>query len=113
MTTHLQAKPAGMPTWTDLSISLTGADAARAFYGALFGWEYDIGGAEFNYYTTARIGARLTAGIAVLPPEMPLPSAWGGRRTIWTPTSRARLSSARPCNSLPCISRVLAAWRRL
>lgn len=75
MTTHTQAKPVGTPTWVDLTAP--DADAARAFYHDLFGWEYDIGGPEFGGYTTARIGERATAGIAGNPPGAPpMPAAW-------------------------------------
>lgn len=76
MTTHLQPKPAGTPTWTDL-IS-PNAEAARNFYQAVFGWQYDVGSAEFGGYTTARLGDRSTAGIVGDSPENAavLP-AWG------------------------------------
>ena len=75
MTTHTQAKPVGTPTWVDLMAPDT--DAARAFYHTLFGWEYDIGGPEFGGYTTARLGARTTAGIAGNQPGVPpMPAAW-------------------------------------
>ena len=58
MTTHAYAKPAGTPTWGDLMTP--DIDAARAFYHAVFGWEYDIGGPEFGGYTTARLDQRMT-----------------------------------------------------
>ncbi len=38
-------------------------DGARAFYRAVFGWDYDIGGPEFGGYTTARAGQHTAAGI--------------------------------------------------
>lgn len=76
MTTLLHAKPPGTPTWTDLTTP--DAEAARAFYQAVFGWEYDTGGPEFGGYTTARAGARMTAGIMGNQPDMPpMPAAWG------------------------------------
>jgi predicted enzyme related to lactoylglutathione lyase len=59
ITTHLQPKPAGAPTWTDLTSPDT--EAARTFYHAVFGWEYDIG-VEFGGYATARLGNRSTVG---------------------------------------------------
>jgi len=75
MTTHTQAKPVGTPTWVDLMVPDT--DAARAFYHTPFGWEYDIDGPEFGGYTTARPGARTTAGIAGNQPGAPpRPAAW-------------------------------------
>lgn len=76
MTTHLQAKSAGTPTWTDL-IS-PNAEAARNFYQAVFGWQYDVGGAEFGGYATARLGERSTAGVVGDSPEnAAVPPAWG------------------------------------
>lgn len=61
MTTYSQAKPAGTPTWIDLATP--DMDAARAFYHAVFGWDYDISGPEFGGYTTARAGQHTAAGI--------------------------------------------------
>jgi uncharacterized protein len=75
MTTHAQAKPAGTPTWIDLTAP--DVEAARAFYRAVFGWEYDIGGPEYGSYTTARVGERTAAGLSAPPPDAPpMPSAW-------------------------------------
>lgn len=76
MSTHLEAKPAGTPTWAD--VMAPDADAARAFYHAVFGWEYDIGGPEFGGYTTCRLGQRMTAGLTGISPDMPpTHPAWG------------------------------------
>src|SRR3954453_14135061 len=44
-----QNQPAGTPTWIDLGIP--DLDRAMTFYGALFGWEFDVGPAEFGHYT--------------------------------------------------------------
>ena len=75
MTTFSQAKPAGTPTWVDLTAA--DVDAARKFYQAVFGWEYDIGGPEFGGYTTARLGQRMTAGLTgPQPGAPPMPAAW-------------------------------------
>jgi uncharacterized protein len=53
-------------------------DAARAFYQAVFGWEYDIGNPEFGGYTTARLAKGMTAGLMGPQPEAPpTPAAWG------------------------------------
>jgi predicted enzyme related to lactoylglutathione lyase len=75
MTTYSHAKPAGTPTWSDLMSP--NIDAAREFYHAVFGWEYDIGGPEFGGYTTARLGQRMTVGMGENQPGAPpLPAAW-------------------------------------
>lgn len=75
MTTYSQPKPAGTPTWVDLMTP--DLDAARAFYHAIFGWEYDIAGPEFGSYTTARLGQHTTAGLAGNQPGAPaMPAVW-------------------------------------
>jgi predicted enzyme related to lactoylglutathione lyase len=52
-------------------------EAARAFYHAVFGWEYDVGGPEYGGYTTARLGQRMTAGlVGNQPGAPPMPAAW-------------------------------------
>lgn len=76
MTTYTQPKPPGTPTWVDLLTP--DAEAARSFYRAVFGWDYDIGGPEFGGYTIARLGPRAAAGIVGPQPDMPqAPAAWG------------------------------------
>ena len=73
--TYTQAKPAGTPTWTDLTTSDT--EAARKFYHAVFGWEYDVGGPEFGGYATAKLGTHTPAGIGGPMPGAPAtPAAW-------------------------------------
>ena len=75
MTTYSSIKPAGAPTWADLMTP--DADAARSFYHAVFGWEYDISGPEFGGYATARLGQRMTAGLmGSQPADQPMPAAW-------------------------------------
>lgn len=76
MTTYTQPKPAGAPTWVDLMTP--DIEAARAFYHAVFGWDYDISGPEFGGYTTARVDQRMTAGLMGSQPDAPaMPAAWG------------------------------------
>ncbi len=72
MTQHLQAKPAGTPTWID--VMWPDAAAARTFYQAVFGWEFDVGGPEFGNYSTARLGKYTTAGVVGSQPNAP--AAW-------------------------------------
>jgi uncharacterized protein len=75
MAPYTKAKPAGTPTWVDLTTP--NADAARSFYRTLFGWEYDIGGPEFGGYTTARLGQHSTAGLTEPPSGTPpMPASW-------------------------------------
>jgi len=54
-------QPAGTPTWIDLGIP--DLDRAMTFYGALFGWEFDVGPAEFGHYTQCLLRGRPVAAI--------------------------------------------------
>lgn len=64
----------GTPCWIDLSTS--DIASARAFYGALFGWEIDPGSAAFGGYTTARRDGKRIAGLVPAQPGSGFPSAW-------------------------------------
>ena len=66
------------------------AQAARAFYGALFNWSFEIGPPESGPYSMCRIGERNAAGMRPKPPDMPLPSVW----TIYFATADADRSAA-------------------
>jgi uncharacterized protein len=54
--------PQGVPCWTDLSTS--DVEGARAFYGSLFGWEWEVTGPEFGNYSTARLSGKRVAAVA-------------------------------------------------
>jgi predicted enzyme related to lactoylglutathione lyase len=58
-------QPDGTPTWIDLGIP--DLDRAMAFYGALLGWEFDVGPEEAGRYTTCRLDGRAAAGLAPNP----------------------------------------------
>ena len=65
---------AGTPSWFDLmSPDLVGA---RAFYKALFGWDYFINGPEMAHYTLALKHGQPAAGIGPRPPDAAVPSVW-------------------------------------
>jgi uncharacterized protein len=55
-------QPDGTPTWIDLGIP--DLDRAMEFYGALFGWQFEVGPVEFGRYTTAYAGGRRVAAMA-------------------------------------------------
>jgi uncharacterized protein len=75
MATYSEAKPAGTPTWIELMAP--DLEAARTFYQAVFGWEYEIGGPEYGGYTTARLRQHQVAGLFGPQPDAPpMPSAW-------------------------------------
>lgn len=64
----------GAPSWIDLATS--DPDAAMAFYGALLGWDFDIGGEEVGRYVFCRLGGRAVAGLNGRPAPEGWPTAW-------------------------------------
>lgn len=68
----------GQPSWTDLATP--DLDAAMAFYGSLFGWEFVVGDAAVGSYTMATKKSRNVAGMLPLSAEM----AAGGMPPTWT-----------------------------
>lgn len=54
------------PAWFDLMT--TDAAAARAFYGGLFGWTFDVQGPELGHYAIALRHDRVAAGIGAIAP---------------------------------------------
>lgn len=56
----------GTPCWVDLNTS--DPAAAREFYGALFGWQFEIDpGEQTMHYTTVTSGGRSVAGMTGVP----------------------------------------------
>jgi predicted enzyme related to lactoylglutathione lyase len=55
-------QPDGTPTWIDLGIP--DLDRAMEFYGALFGWQFEVGPVELGRYTTAYLRGRRVAALA-------------------------------------------------
>ena len=75
MTTHPAAFPAGTPAWADITVP--DVDLARAFYGPLLGWEFEVGGPETGGYVQATLDGRRVVGMAEPMGEDPAPpSAW-------------------------------------
>jgi uncharacterized protein len=54
--------PQGTPCWADLTTS--DVEGARTFYGALFGWEWEIAGPEYGDYSTGLLRGRKVAALA-------------------------------------------------
>jgi predicted enzyme related to lactoylglutathione lyase len=68
--------PEGTPNWIDLMTS--DPAGARAFYGGLFGWEFDIDpDPQTGNYTMCRLNGKNVAGMGGQP-------AQGGMPTLWT-----------------------------
>lgn len=68
--------PEGVPCWADLGVP----DHRRAmeFYGAMFGWDFDEGPAEYGYYTMCLLRGKPVAAVAS-PPGADSRASW------WTP----------------------------
>ena len=74
MTVRTKPWPAGVPCWTDLATP--DLDAARAFYGAVLGWEFEApAGPEFGGYVNAHVRGAAAAGLGPVQQEG-MPSAW-------------------------------------
>jgi uncharacterized protein len=56
-----QNQPEGTPTWIDLGIP--DLERAMVFYGALFGWEFEIGPEEYGRYTMCLLDGRRAAAL--------------------------------------------------
>jgi predicted enzyme related to lactoylglutathione lyase len=55
-------QPLGTPTWIDLGVP--DLDRALAFYGSVFGWEFEVGPEEFGRYTMCFLRGRRVAAIS-------------------------------------------------
>ena len=90
-------QPLGTPTWIDLAVP--DLDAALAFYGAVFGWDFRTGPEEHGRYTNCLLRGRRVAGDLAdggAGRRRAGPSTWP-RRTV-DATARARaLRRAAPC----------------
>lgn len=90
MSIHTQKKTPGTPTWVDLMTS--NPEAARKFYGNLFGWTYLISGPEFGYYANALLNDQVVAGIGPMMSDDPnIPSAW----TVYLATNDSEVDSTK------------------
>lgn len=74
-------KPIGAFSWNELMT--TDVDAAKVFYGELFGWgmqKFEPGEVE---YTMATMGGQEVAGIMAIPEEAAgMPPSWGAYVTV-------------------------------
>jgi uncharacterized protein len=74
MTERDTAWPAGTPCWIDLMT--TDLEAAKQFYGSLFGWQLTEGPPETGGYVLAEIGGRPVAGLGAMQDGMVHPPVW-------------------------------------
>jgi len=61
------SQPNGTPTWIDLGIP--DLDRAMEFYGALFGWEFDVGPEEVGRYTMCLLRGKPVAAMMPNPDQ--------------------------------------------
>ncbi|KAA2252973.1 VOC family protein [Solihabitans fulvus] len=71
----------GTPTWIDLSTP--DIEASKKFYGALFGWDFEVGPPETGGYTNAQLQGKNVAGLMQQMPDMSPPEA-GPPVTAWS-----------------------------
>jgi uncharacterized protein len=65
MTFVTENQPDGTPTWIDLGIP--DLERAMVFYGALFGWDFEVGPSEQMRSTRCLLGGRAVAALAENP----------------------------------------------
>jgi uncharacterized protein len=71
---EVKSYAAGTPSWVDLQTS--DPEAARSFYGELFGWQFEIGPPETGSYAVCRLRGHGVAGIGGEPTQEGMPTAW-------------------------------------
>lgn len=64
----------GTPCWADLMTPNPGI--AREFYGEVFDWTFEVGGAATGGYTMCHLDKHTVAGLGQLPPNSRFPTAW-------------------------------------
>ncbi len=62
MSTVSAVQPDGTPTWIDLGVP--DLNKARSFYGALFGWQFEVGPEETGHYTMCLMQGRPVAAMS-------------------------------------------------
>ncbi len=74
-------KQHGAFSWNELMT--TDVEAAKAFYGDLFGWTLENMPTNDMTYTMAKAGDREVAGLMAMPPEAgTMPPTWGAYVTV-------------------------------
>ncbi|WP_028574620.1 VOC family protein [Desulfonatronovibrio hydrogenovorans] len=86
-------KKHGVISWSELTTS--DVDAAKTFYGKLFGWSFEDMPMEGMTYTMARADGGEVAGIMTLPPEAgSMPPAWTTYVTVDDVDAAAKMAVA-------------------
>ncbi|MFF8956141.1 VOC family protein [Streptomyces sp. NPDC014894] len=66
--------PEGTPCWADAMFP--DLEAAKGFYGELFGWTFGESSEEFGHYTQASLDGKAVAAVVPRGPESGIPAAW-------------------------------------
>jgi len=70
----IDSHPHGTPSWFDLMTD--DVEGARAFYGKVFDWEFDVGSPDSGFYSIAKRRGRKAAGMGQKPADASFPNAW-------------------------------------
>ena len=89
MTTRTTKRSPGEVTWMDLATP--DVEAAKKYYGQIFGWDYFDTGPDFGHYNFALAQGRTAVGLGPMQPGAQMPSAW----TIYFATDDAAADTAR------------------
>jgi uncharacterized protein len=82
----------GAVSWTELMT--TDPEAATAFYGKLFGWQFETMDMGQGPYHVVKVGADSIGGITKTPPEAQgMPPMWGAYVTVANCDETAQLCS--------------------
>src|SRR5688572_1161403 len=71
---NLSIHPSGTPGWLDLMTP--DLEAAKKFYGGLFGWSFIDGTPETGHYTLCTLKGRNVAGMGKQDENAPFPTSW-------------------------------------
>ncbi len=103
-------KQHGAFSWNELMT--TDTKAAKAFYGKLFGWEFNDMQTDKMAYTMAKAGEEEAAGIMGIPPEAgEMPPMWGAYVTVDNVDASAKQAEAlggkviMPAQDIPDVGR--------
>ncbi|WP_203669020.1 VOC family protein [Cellulomonas pakistanensis] len=66
--------PDGTPCWAELAVP--DLELGRQFYGALLGWEFEVGPEETGFSSEALVGGRRAAALNGYRPDPDAPVAW-------------------------------------
>ena len=69
----------GAFSWNELMT--TDAEAAKAFYGSLFGWTFDTMDMGMGPYHLVKVGERVVGGV-MNKPDPNMPCCWGSYVTV-------------------------------